>query len=90
MHYMFHIANVSEPTVESFQDYTRKRLNNLSKFFRGETKVNISLYKIGRNEFQVKIEIINRGKIFYASTTEYSLTEAVDKITKQLKRQIKV
>jgi ribosome-associated translation inhibitor RaiA len=90
MQYQFMTANVSAPTVESFQEYAELRLAHLGRLVPTASNVRASLTKIGskQRQFELKVEVSSPGKQYFAHTVESTITEAVDKVHKVLKRQI--
>lgn len=93
MQYLFTTDNISKPTVDTFNEYAKRRFNGLTKFVdaNGNAKVNATLRKLGskHKQYQLKVEVVDNGQQYFAHTTRESITEAVDKVNKSLKRQIK-
>ena len=92
MQYLFHSSNLTDPTVETFEDYARHRFSGLERLLDAEhAKVNTSITKLGtkQSQFEIRVEVRNRGHQYIAKSVENTVTEAVDRANKLLKRQIR-
>jgi ribosome-associated translation inhibitor RaiA len=91
MQYHFFTADISAPTVDSFHEYAALRWDHLERFISSEAaNLRASLRKInnGRKLFELKVEIVDSGHSYFARVVSGSITEAVDKVNKLLRRQM--
>lgn len=89
MQYIFHAANLSTPTVESFQDYARKRFSQLTRYLDGESTLRASIAKISGapKQFELTVQLKTAaGKQLVYRTVTTTITECVDKVNKLLRR----
>lgn len=94
MHTNIKTTNIS--LTEAISDYTSKRLDAITQFFKDDTtvKCDIELGRTTRHHnkgdiFRAEIHIVGKDKDLYASAEEEDLYKAIDMVRDEMLRVIK-
>lgn len=91
MQFNFSNSGLSEPTVETFINYSTAKFNKLARFYPKKKdslpSVSISIKK-ERHDFHINVESLYRGKILVIKEKDKDLRAVIDKAQSSLKLMI--